>query len=432
MEALSEQQIHFIGIGGAGMAPLAEICLARGAAVSGSDLVENEKTRHLRRHGAAIAPPGHAAGNLPADAGLAVYSSAVTADNPELALARRRRLRCLRRGEFLGEIGRWYRRPVAISGAHGKTSITAQLSWIVRQVYGDGAGYLIGGALHDASTPASQAGNGDIFVTEVDESDGTHTCFRAAIGIVSNVDSDHAWSVGGVEALHRNFQTFAGRAGRLICLESALTARLFAGHPNRLVLRPERCEQLVAELGLAGKFAGFQAWNAGLALSAALELGIPPETAASALRDFPGVARRMTCHFESGALAVIEDYAHHPVELAASLAWLRQRYPAHHLRILFQPHRFARLQQYFGEFAEVLRRDCDSCLIAPVFAAWTESGPLDSRQLAEAIGGKAQAVSNDWPAVAARLLDEPARPLVIAVIGAGDVDGVLQWLPPGQ
>ncbi len=413
------RNIHFIGIGGAGMAPLAEIMLQRGATVSGSDRELSAKTEELAAAGATI-HAGHRAEQLPPGADLAVYSSAVPPGNPERLEAARRGIPELRRGEFLARLAADYRRPAAISGSHGKTTVTAMLTHILLRC-GLRPGYLIGAAMQDGSPSADAGADNDLFITEVDESDGTHTLIHPALGIVPNLDDDHSWSVGGEEALHRNFRTFAENSGKLLYYGAPLTDRLFAGHPAavRLELPPS---------GTAGdRWIGFLKWNAVLAVRAAAEFGVGEEEAWNALDSFSGAARRMRVRFQSEQLTVIEDYAHHPAELASSLGWLRSRYPEHHLRVLFQPHRYARLEKYFPRFTEELKR-ADSAIVTPVFAAWSETGPVGGRELAASAG--ARYLEPPWEQVAGEAL-EPcgSHPLLLAVIGAGDIEQVFRHLP---
>lgn len=416
--ANNPEHIHFIGCGGAGMGPLALIMAARGVRVSGSDLVENKFTRMLRCAGAEV-HSGHDAANLPGSATRVVYSSAVGGGNPELALARRRGLPVLRRGEMLAGLAASYRRPVAVSGSHGKTTITAMLAHIVRGA-GIDCGYMIGGKLN--SGDSSAAGDGDIFITEVDESDGTHVCIRPWLGVVPNVEDDHAWSVGGEEQLFENFRRFGAQCRKLVYFDLPAPRRIFAGHPDAVTLNPD--EPSFDPVG----FGGFLGQDAALAVAAAAELGIEPGEARRILRSFPGVARRMTLHSAGPARTVIEDYAHHPAELKCSLELLRRRYPEHHLRVIFQPHRYARLEKYLDDFAALLKT-ADSVFIAPVFAAWVETGRIGSAQLAEKIGPKAVALDGGWNEQADRVLrDAPPAPLLLAVIGAGDVDRIIPEL----
>jgi len=417
---LCGKRLHFVGIGGAGMAPLAHLALRCGAAVSGSDEKTNGKTAALAQEGARIYPC-HAAENLPADADILIHSSAVPPENPERRLAAERRIPQLRRGEFLAEFLREYPRVAAVSGSHGKSTITAMLARILDRC-GKNPGWMIGA--EPADFPASETGGGDLFVTEADESDGTHTALTPWLGIVPGIDDDHAWGLGGAEALYRNFASFARQSDRLLFFGGETTDRLLAGHPCAVRLEPPR-----AGFRFAG-FSGFQAADAMIAVEAAAICGVPREDAAAALKDFGGIARRMTVRFRSGELTIIEDYAHHPAEVKASLELLRETYPGAELRVLFQPHRYARLKRYFAEFAEILR-NTDRLIVAPTFAAWCETGEVDHRALAAAIPGAA-AADNDWRRTASLLLAPSPRrgvPVVAAVIGAGDLDQVFAYLP---
>ena len=393
---------YFTGIGGAGMAPLAHIALELGCTVAGSDREANDKTAALALAGAVI-HTGHRAEFLPQDCEKVIYSSAVPEDNPERAAARRRGIPQLRRGEFLAEIVRNYPMTVAVSGSHGKTSVTAMLVWILRKT-GMRPGCLIGGSV--PGLKSGEAGDGTVFVTEADESDGTHTLLFPSIGIIPNIEDDHAWSVGGKERLLQNFRTFASHCKTLIT-EETLRERTFPALPKH--------------------FAGFLETDAHFAIAAAEKLGVDAGFAAQALADYPGVARRMTVRYEDDALTIMEDYAHHPTEVAAAVDFLRKRYPGRHLRLLFQPHRYARLARYFEEFARVLER-ADSVRVVPVFAAWSETGVTDGKKLADAMGEKAQYLSGSWEETARESLPEE-RPAVLAVLGAGDIEKVFDFLP---
>ncbi len=410
-------KIHFIGIGGAGMAPLASIALSRGETVTGSDSEANGKTRALAEKGAYI-HIGHDAAYLEPGTELVVYSSAVPKENPERAKARTLGIEELSRGAFLARLAGGYRRLTAISGSHGKTSITAMLAHILVKA-GLEPGFLIGAALQRGDS--SSAGKGDdIFVSEVDESDGTHTLVTPYLGIVPNLDDDHAWSVGGEEALHRNFRTFAARSVKLLYYASPLTDRLFAEHPGAIRLESSDLP--------CGRWHGVHAWNARLAIRAAAEFGVEGGAALQTLEDFAGVARRFTLRYESPELAVIEDYAHHPAELAGSLVTLRSAWPGRRLEVIFQPHRYARLEKYLDAFALELAK-ADRVIIAPVFAAWCEKGPKDGGDLAAKIGPKAEFLQADWSEIAARALESDGAPRVLAVIGAGDIERIFPFLP---
>lgn len=413
------KHLYFIGIGGAGMAPLAEIAMERGALVRGSDRELNAKTAELAARGAVVYGEQRYE-NVPPDTELIVYSSAVAPDHPERRAGRDHGIPELRRGEFLGEITPAYEKLVAISGAHGKTSITALVVFILTRC-GRHPGYLIGGML-PGFPPGAAGGDSEFFITEADESDGTHTRLRPWLGIVPNADDDHAWSVGGEARLRANFRTFAHQSTRLLYFADTVPGDWFADHPNAEAYT-------AADLGSEfNAFTGFQKRNAFLAVRAAELCGVPREAALAAARQFPGVARRMTLHRQSEQRVVIEDYAHHPKELAASLQFLRERYPEHHLRVIFQPHRYARLAKYLDELAAILAT-ADSVWIPPVFAAWSESGEVDHHTLAARIGAKATAFDGSWEELAQRASDYGEdRPLLLAVIGAGDVEKVLASL----
>ncbi|MDR0931428.1 MAG: Mur ligase domain-containing protein [Victivallales bacterium] len=413
------QNLFFVGIGGAGMAPLAEIMLVRGAKVSGSDQKLNAKTTLLAAHGATIYA-GHDASYLPRDTQLLIYSSAVVPENPERQRAAELGIEQIKRGELLARLARCYRRAVAISGSHGKSSVSAMIAHILVHT-GQNPGFLIGGAVKDA--PSAAVGeNDDLFVMEVDESDGTHALITPYLGVVPNVEDDHSWSVGGEAQLFENFKKFAFQSERLIYYAGTHSDELFADHPDavRLEYPPH---------GFFGdKWYGFQAWNAYLAIKAAELLGIDSVSAEHALESFAGVERRMSLRYNSEKLVIVEDYAHHPTELASSIGTLRLSYPTHHLRVVFQPHRYARLQKYLTGFGGELAK-ADSAIVTPVFAAWCEKGAIDGGDLAFASGEHVRYLDATWERIAKAALDyRGERPLLLAIIGAGDIDQIFNYL----
>ncbi len=222
-------------------------------------------------------------------------------------------------------------------------------------------GFLVGGTI--CNWPFNgERGNGDLFVTEVDESDGTHACTHSFIGVIPNVEDDHSWSVGGVEQLNQNFKSYARKAEHLIYMAGPTADQLFADHPDAERLTEKRAvaefQQFFPE-SLQHCWGGYQKWNAVLALKALLKLGIPQSEAVEALGRFPGVERRMTLRYESEQIRVIEDYAHHPTELRAALQAIREMNPFRRSVVIFQPHRYARLERYFNEFAAVLKQGAD-------------------------------------------------------------------------
>ena len=411
-------KVHFIGIGGAGMAPLASMLLECNGQVTGSDQSCNNKTSALSSKGATIYYE-HNSCNVPNDTKLIVYSSAVKADNPELLMAKKLNIPAIRRGEYLAKVASYYKRTVAISGSHGKSSITAMLVWIAKQANLN-PGYLIGADFND-NTPSSSIGkNFDVFICEADESDATHTLLKNHLGIVPNFDFDHLWTVGGSEKLKQNFVTFANNSTNLLYYNFDILHNLFINHKKQTFL------DIPSEKDSFDIWFGFQAANARLAVNAAIQLGIDKDLAIKLLRTFPGIGRRMVTKYNSPELLIIEDYAHHPTEVASSIEFLRCKYPNHKLKVLFQPHRFARLEEFFDGFATELKK-ADCAYITPVFAAWSETGKVNNIDLAKACNGII--VSNNWAETAKEVLKDKTPKTVLAVLGAGDINKVFDYLP---
>lgn len=410
------KKVHFVGAGGAGMAPLAALFCSSKIAVSGSDNEDNSKVKMLRELGAEIFI-GHDEANLPEDADLLVYSSAVGVNNPERQKAQQLGIPQLCRGAALAEFSGKYRRVVAVSGAHGKSSITALISHIL-DACGFSPGYMIGADVPGKSS--FSAGKSDIFVTEADESDGTHTLLKPYIGVIPNYDPDHAWSVGGEEALEENFTRFAGNCDRVIAYDSD-KVKYFCRNNSQV----ELLDIPDADFTFAG-FYGYEAVNAHIAVRCCETLGCDGKAAVAAAGSFSGIARRMTERFERDNITVIEDYAHHPTEIRSSIALLRRKYPDFHLRVVFQPHRYARLEKFFSGFAAELSK-ADSLLVTPVFAAWSETGKVDSSDLAKAANGVC--VGSDWQKTAQLAMEMPddGRKLLIAVLGAGDINRIFSY-----
>ena len=399
------KKLHFTGIGGAGMAPLAQLAMETGDMVSGSDSAFSPKSAHLKELGAQVFT-GHKAEQLAADTDLLIYSSAIPEDNCERLRARLLGIRQVRRGEFLGEFSRRFKRVAAVSGSHGKSSITAMLTTILERC-GCNPGALIGAARLEGES--AMTGSGDIFVTEVDESDGTHIFVEPYLGIVPNIDGDHEWSVGGAEALLRNFRLFGMNSAHLLIPDTPELKQFYAFHPHVHV-----CPQ-PAEFGI---FKGFMAKNAALAVEAAVILGVEREKAAEAVNHFAGIERRMNVLKKSGKTVFLEDYAHHPTEVASSLELVRSLYPNLPLHVVFQPHRYARLERFFEGFVQALSK-ADKLFVTPVFAAWTETGKVGSQELCAAIPGSTFCAGN-WEALAEEIRKD-SSPRVVLLLGAGDI-----------
>ncbi len=426
--------VHFLGCGGAGTQPLMKIFHELGYKVGGSDLEASPATEALRSIG--LDPKtGHDAGNLPPEGfgpALLVHTSAAVPGNPELDEAVRRSWPCVRRGEALALLTAQFKRVVAVSGSHGKTSISAMIAHILKAC-GVDAGYLVGGKVSGWSFNGA-AGNGDVFVCEVDESDGTHALVRADVAVVPNVEDDHAWSVGGVDALMANFKRFAFQGRRLVYVGSEACDRLFEGHSDSLRLDPELCSapgflKNSSKEALAS-WGAYQRLNGAQAVQAAVELGLDRAAAEKALESYPGVDRRMSLRFEGRGVKLIEDYAHHPTELHASLSAILETNQGRRLVVVFQPHRYARLEKYIDRFAVELGKASLS-FVTPVFAAWTSRGKVDSQELARRIGGGAKALEGPWDFMASEILSSLKQGDVLAVIGAGDLKEIIPFLIKG-
>ena len=414
-----------IGCGGAGMVGLALIMHEKGFKVSGSDLKESANTGLLKEKGVQVFT-GHSPANIPKNDKSEIFivrSSAVSDSNPEFAEAVSRGCRHLRRGEFLAELAKTYKFTVAVAGCHGKTSVTGIITHILKEC-GENPGYMIGGKVTGWKY-SGDAGDGNVFVTESDESDGTQIHLKSNVAVVNNVEDDHSWNVGGEEVLYGNFAKFAGNSKKLIYAPGPLADRIFAFHENKMGIA---LESVSAKLADMKDWGGFQRINAAIAVEAATDIGIDRLEAEKHARTFPGIERRMSVRFRKDDFVLIEDYAHHPTEVSASISALRERFPGHHLRVVFQPHRYARLEKYISQLACELRK-ADEVLIVPVFAAWTEKGKVSSEDLVAKTGGNAKFADSDWKSLAGKLSSSIREKEVLAILGAGDIDEIFKYLP---
>ena len=404
--------LHFIGIGGVGMAGLALICRDLGVSVRGSDKGASKNIDLLRERGAEVAV-GHDAAYVQ-NPDLVVYSSAVGADNPEYAAAVARGLPLMLRGEFLAALAPCWPTVVSIAGSHGKTTVTAMLAHILLQA-GREPGYLIGGAVPDLSAPAA-AGDGALLVAEVDESDGTQAAMQSSYAIVINAEDDHCWSVGGEAALRQCFRTFADNAAELLCYATDETHALFDDHPNVTFVDVTGVKAL--DLLVPGRHNRI---NATLAVCQAVKLGVAESAAIDAVGSFQGVDRRLSLRY-SGAVDVIEDYAHHPSEVEAGISALREHYVDRPLRIVFQPHRFERVARYAADFGRALSA-ADDVIVIPTFNAWLDDAHLaDPQAIIGAISGvPVRYCDFDFEKLATELVSTARDGDVIAIMGAGTV-----------
>ena len=412
------QAVHLIGIGGVGMSALAQAFLDKGWRVGGSDRLlgagtETPTLATLRRQGVALFPQD---GSGVAPGMTVVYSTAIEADNPDLSKAKALGLRTLHRSAALAALARGHTL-VAVTGTCGKSSVTALLGHLLAECGRDpfvvnGAeaiGWEAGGARVGSVRPSADP-NG-LMVAEADESDRSLMALDPTHVIVTNVFSDH-FPKAEAEALFRAFEAKA--AGHIIDAKD---------EPPGPPPRGTGWETVFDWRGRTWRLpmpGAHNVANAKAALAMALALGCEEGALGAALASFRGVRRRLERVGTLGGACVVDDYAHHPTELAASLKTMRELYPGRRLVVVFQPHRYARLKQYFHEFASELS-EADEVFITPVFAAWTQSGTPGSSDLARAVGSHAHFLEGSWEDMAGQVFQALKENDLAAVIGAGDI-----------
>jgi UDP-N-acetylmuramate--alanine ligase len=446
------RRLHFIGIGGAGMSGLALVCAGLGATVTGSDRSDSSYMERLRRAGLDPAV-GHDAANLP-DGAEVVVSTAIGADNPELALARERGVEPIHRGALLAELCA-EKRLIAVAGTHGKTTTTAMAVWALRAIGADPA-FFVGGEVPGVGDDGEAAnagwGEGEWVVAEADESDASFLRLRPEIAVVTNVEMDHHTRWGSLAELHTAFERFAGPATGVVLPVAAATGTGEGGPAAAdplfgRIAAGKRAERFSAEvpespplrLAVPGRH---NRANARAALAVIELAGFDVEAAAAALGDFPGVRRRLELKGTRGATRVYDDYAHHPTEVRAALSALRELEPAH-LIAVFQPHLYSRTKALGEEFGAALAL-ADEVAVLDVYPAREQpvgelagvSGLRVARAVAERIGGKpvwwlpeaetarralAERLDRgDWIRTGDRLAPSQGASILVT-IGAGDI-----------
>ncbi|HTU15174.1 MAG TPA: Mur ligase domain-containing protein [Solirubrobacterales bacterium] len=420
----SGRRIHFIGVGGAGMSGLALVCNRLGASVSGSDRAESSYFRRVRAAGI-DAIVGHDEANVPGDAEI-VVSTAISEENPELALARRDGLRVLHRSDLLAELCA-SKRTIAVAGTHGKTTTTGMLIWAMRKMGLDPA-FFVGGELpsvgEDGGAANSGWGEGEWAVVEADESDGSFLVLDPDIAIVTNIEMDHHSRWNGLAELRAAFAEFVSKAEgvALPVEETELPAAL--GDRRLLpfdlnVPGPDRVDLVVpGEHNLLDARAAI----AGLELA-----GFDPVAGAEALSDFPGVRRRLEFKGEAGGTRIYDDYAHHPTEVKASLTALRELEPER-LIAIFQPHLYSRTKVFSDAFGAALAV-ADEVMVLDVYAAREEPvGPFEGvsgldvlRATADRAGGRPVWWTPDLEAAERAATTRLGAGRILVTIGAGDI-----------
>jgi UDP-N-acetylmuramate--alanine ligase len=454
------KHIHFVGVGGSGMSGIAEVLRNQGYLISGSDLADSPTLRRLEALGIKTCV-GHAARNV-IGADAVVTSTAVQADNPEVLAARERKIPVVPRAMMLAELMR-LKQGIAIAGTHGKTTTTSLVASVLAEGGLDPT-FVIGGRLNSAGANA-KLGGGDYIVVEADESDASFLNLMPVMAVVTNIDADHMETYGHdfkrlqgafVEFLHR--MPFYGTA--ILCTDDPAIRQIVPdvqcpitsyglgedAQVRALNVRAEGGQMLftvqrrngvtLPDLDVVLNLAGVHnVLNALAAIAVAVELSVPDEAVLKALAGFKGVGRRFQRYADvpvavehgGGRFALIEDYGHHPVEIAATLAAARGAFPGRRLVLAFQPHRYTRTRDCFEDFVKVISQ-ADAVLLAEVYAAG--ESPIiaaDGRSLARAVrvAGKVEPVFvDDIDAMPQAILEMARDGDVVMCMGAGSIGGV--------
>jgi len=453
------RHIHFVGIGGAGMSGIAEVMLNLGYRVSGSDMREGAPFRRLQAAGARVMV-GHRAENI-AGADAVVISSAVRPDNPEVVAARAQRIPVVPRAEMLAELMR-FRFGIAIAGTHGKTTTTSLIASLLAEGGLDPT-FVIGGRLNSAGSNA-RLGAGEFLVAEADESDASFLYLQPMMAVVTNIDRDHMTTYDGdFDRLRETFGEFLhhlpfyGMA--VLCVDDPEVRGLLStisrpfltyGMEQEADLRASevcytgsRTEFTVRQRGesegsrfvlnLPGRH---NVLNALAAIAVARELGVDDEAIARALEGFQGIGRRFNVLAEpvvdGKRVMLVDDYGHHPREIAATVQAARSGWPGRRIVLVFQPHRYTRTEELFEDFVRELSQ-VDALLLTEVYAAGEDpiSG-VDGRSLSRAVRARGQVVPVFLDPLAE--LPEVLRALVrdgdiVLMMGAGDIGAAASALP---
>jgi UDP-N-acetylmuramate--alanine ligase len=461
------QRVHFIGIGGAGMGGIAEVLHTLGFEVSGSDLREGAMTRRLSGLGVRVDighDPGHVEGR-----GVVVTTTAVPEDNPELMAARARHIPVVPRAQMLAELMR-FRHGIAVGGTHGKTTTTSLVASVLAEGGLDPT-YVIGGRLIGSGTNA-RLGASRYLVAEADESDASFLYLQPLMAVVTNIDADHLETYGGdFERLTRTFVDFIHRlpfyGQAILCLDDPTIADLlptitkpvttygFAAESDvrasNVESRGPRSHFRVAFAGAGGELqvslnlpGRHNVLNALAAVAVARELDVDDDAICRALSNFQGIARRLQdfgrLMSPAGPVTLVDDYAHHPRELAATLEAARASWPDRRLVVVFQPHRYTRTRDLFEDFTQVLS-EVDALVVTEIYPAG--EAPIsgaDGRTLCRAIRSRGRV-----DPVFVESLDDLATDLstvleaddVLLTLGAGDIGNVApdlarRWAPVAE
>ena len=453
--------VHFIGIGGIGMSGIAEIMLKIGYSVQGSDAKSSANTERLERLGARIFI-GHDAAHLGEEVSAVVYSTAVKADNPEMKAARARRIPLVRRAEMLAELMR-LQFSVAVGGTHGKTTTTSMVAALL-----DAGGLdptVVNGGIINAYGTNAKVGDGDWIVVEADESDGSFLRLKSTVAIVTNIDPEHLDHYGDFDRVRQAFVDFVENIPfygfAAVCLDHPEVQKLVAGVDNRrlvtyglnpqAMVRAENCDMradgcgfdVVIQNGETTRIEGLHlpmaGWhnvsNALAAIAVARELDVADDAIKSGLASFGGVKRRFTTTGVVDGVRIVDDYGHHPVEIAAVLKAARQvtaTSDGGRVIAVVRPHRYTRLRDLLEEFSTSFS-DADSVIVADVYPAGEAPiAGVDKHALVDGVRryGHRHVQALENAAVLPRLIREEAKAGdLVVLLGAGDITAWAYALP---
>lgn len=436
---------HFVGIGGAGMSGIAKILLQQGHKVTGSDLKLSKVTASLEKLGAQVTE-GHNSDNISCTVGLVVVSSAIPSENPEVQEARKRGIPIIHRGEMLARLMEGSK-GITVAGAHGKTTITSMIALCLEDA-GLDPSIIIGGELSSIGGNA-KLGQGQYFVAEADESDGSFLKLRPYIAVVSNIEDDHLDYYETVENIARAFKKYVQNVApdgfSVLCADDPLLREIAATNNQRIItygFHPSARYRIshvvtrgystvgevfngksklgVLELNVPGKH---NMVNGLAALAVCGELGIDFEGAAESLKNFSGAARRFQLLGKTNDILVIDDYAHHPTEITATLKAARQGEPKRIIAV-FQPHRYSRTKFLHQDFARAFG-DADMVIVNDIYSAGeTPIADVDSKIIAEGIkkfSNKNTILIREQKETIEFLKDRLLPGDMVIVLGAGDV-----------
>ncbi|MGH8751484.1 MAG: UDP-N-acetylmuramate--L-alanine ligase [Burkholderiales bacterium] len=448
------KNVHFVGIGGSGMSGIAEVLLNLGFQVSGSDLADNAATQRLQSLGATIYK-GHDAQQC-AYADAVVVSTAVQADNAEVMAARARKIPVVPRAMMLAELMR-LRRGIAVAGTHGKTTTTSLIASVLAQAGMDPT-FVIGGRLNSAGSHA-KLGSGEFIVVEADESDASFLYLQPVLAVVTNIDADHMETYAhDFQKLTQAFVDFLQHlpfyGSAVLCVDDARVREIIprltkpvttyglsqsaqiraldvkhCGGQMQFRVARAATNDLHITLNMPGVH---NVQNALAAIAVGIELGVNDAAIVKALMEFKGVGRRFQRYGEiplprGGAFTLIDDYGHHPAEMAATLAAARGAFPGRRVVLAFQPHRYTRTRDLFEDFVKVLS-SVDTLLLCEVYAAGEAAVPAaDGRTLARAIRlqRKVEPIFVDNISELPRaILNAVKNGDVVVTMGAGSIGGV--------